>query len=97
MPGPHLVLDDRRPRDEAPRFPTLLQRLPHACWAGWTHARRKLQPGPRMCERQFVSLAGALSGAVSNTDSRVTDAAGWPSPLDPALYSTCAGFPMRTV
>src|SRR5262249_13003148 len=73
MPGPHLVLDDRRSGDEAPRFPTLLQRSPHACRAERTHARLELRPGPRTCEYSFAALAGALSWAVSNTDSGVTD------------------------
>jgi hypothetical protein len=43
---------------------------------GWRDARQtRAPPGPRTCECQFVSLAGALSWAVSNTDSGVTD--GW--------------------
>src|SRR5215510_7643356 len=73
MPGPHPVLDDRRSGAEAPRFPTLLQWSPHACRAGWTHARVELRTGPRTGECQFVSLAGAPSWAVSDTDSGVTD------------------------
>src|SRR5262249_39559224 len=73
MPGPHSVLDDCRSRDETSRFPTLLQRSPHAFRAGRTHARPECRPGPRPRDAQFVSLAGALSRAVSNTDRRVTD------------------------
>jgi hypothetical protein len=51
-------------------FQRLLQRAPHACTADRAHAR--LKPGPRPRERQFVSLAGALSWAVSDTDRRLT-------------------------
>src|SRR5262252_3926081 len=72
MPGLHAVLDKRRSGDEAPRFPTLLQRSPHARRAGRTPARPERRARPCTRDSHVVSLAGALSRAVSNTDSRMT-------------------------
>src|SRR5215470_16652208 len=73
MSGPHALLDGCRSGDEAPRLPTLLQRPPHACRAGRTHARPERRLQPRTRDAHVVSLAGALSWAVSHTDRDVTD------------------------
>src|SRR5262249_41954394 len=56
-----------------------------ACRAGRTHARPERRPGPRTRDAHFVSLAGALSWAVSNTDRGMTDA-----PADGRLFESRA-------
>src|SRR5262245_41746647 len=73
MFGPHALLDQRRSADDAPRSPTLLHPSPHACRATRTYARPERRPGPRTHDSHIVSLAGALSRAVPNTDRRMTD------------------------
>src|SRR5712691_2935939 len=71
MPGPHPVLDRRRSGDEAPRVPALLQRSPRPCGAGGASAGIDPCRGRRPREYPFVSLAAALSWALSHADGGV--------------------------
>ena len=80
---------------KAVRFPALLQRSPHACRAGWTHARLELRPGSRTCECQLVSLAGALSWAVSNTDRGLTDGRWLAMPCESRTVFNVGGYPIH--
>jgi hypothetical protein len=69
---PHAVLDGDGFGDEAPRFPALLQRSSHARGAGRRHAGTEHGAGKRPRACQFVSMAAALSRAVSDADGGVT-------------------------
>src|ERR1700674_5223677 len=71
MPGPHLLLDGHRSGDEAPRVPALLPWSSRPCRTGRESAG--IDPRRGRCPRQspLVSLATALSWALSDADGGV--------------------------
>src|SRR4030095_1733259 len=75
VPGPYALLDGRGSGAEAPLFPVLLPRSSRACKPKRAHTgtEPRLVPRTRMCE--FVSMAAALSRAVSDADGGVEGAA----------------------
>src|ERR1700732_651339 len=71
MLGSHALLDGHRSGAEAPGVPALLQWSSRSCGAERAYAGP--EPGCGRCtgERQFVSLAAALSRALSDADGGV--------------------------
>jgi len=72
-----------------------ITRSPHECRAGRTHARPERPASTR--DSHFVSLAGALSWAASNTDRRMTGAPAGRRLPNLAVSPTFAGPFLRWV
>ena len=71
VPGPHALVDGRRPGDEALRVPALLQRVSRPCGVGRATARHRFRMRACSREPQFVPLAAAIvAGSITRRSRR---------------------------